>query len=113
MIAFQFTVPFETEISENGRTMIFLARDRSESATESFVKAAASRFVVGRPEIALYSTPTTTVQLAGIEAAGLKVGHSAIGLLLIALLAIFAALTRPTSLPVCIRNRPARIRRRD
>ena len=68
---------------------------------------------MGRPELALYSTLTTTVHLAGIEAVGLKVGHSAIDLLLIVLLAIFAALIRPMALPVRIRNRPARFRRRD
>ena len=112
VIAFQFTAPFATEISENGRTITFLARDRSDSTTESFVKAAASRFIAGRPELALYSTPTTTVRLAGTEAAGLKIGHSAIGLLLIALLAIFAAVTRPAALPVRIRIRPVRIHHR-
>ena len=113
VIAFQFTAPLATEISENGRTITFLARDRSDSTTESFVKAGGSRFIAGRPELALYSTPITTVQLAGTEAVGLKIGHSAIGLLLIALLAIFAAATRPAALPVRIRNRPARIRRRE
>jgi hypothetical protein len=107
-IAFQFTAPFATEISEDGRTITFLARDRSDSTTESFVAAAARRFVADRPELALYSTPTTTVQLAGIEAAGLKIGHSAIGLLLIAVLAIFAAATRPTALPARISSREDR-----
>jgi hypothetical protein len=104
-IAFQFTAPFATEISDDGRTITFLARDRNDSTTESFVAAAARRFVAGRPELALFSTPTTTVQLAGIEAAGLKIGHSAIGLFLIAALAMFAEATRKTALPMQLRSR--------
>ena len=42
VIAFQLTAPFATEISGDGRTITFLAKDRSESTIESFVKAAAA-----------------------------------------------------------------------
>ena len=102
-VVFQFTAPFATEISENGKTITFLARDSNDSTTESFVAAAASRFVAGRPELALFSTPTTTVQLVGVESAGVNIGQSAIGLLLIVVLAIFAAATRPIAMPMRVR----------
>ncbi len=115
LVAFQFKAPYSTEISEDGRTITFLARDLSDSTTESFVTAAARRFVAGRPELAIYSTPTTIVQLAGIEVAGLKIGHSAIGLLLIAVLAIFAAATRRTAMlaPIRIKNGQESVSRDD
>jgi hypothetical protein len=115
LVAFQFWAPYSTEISDDGQTMTFLARDRSDSTTESFAAAAARRFVAGRHELALYSTPTTIVQLAGIEVAGLKIGHSAIGLLLLAVLAIFAAAIRRTAMPapICIRDERESVSRDD
>ncbi|GEM_PF-2476901 len=102
-VTFQFTAPFATEISENGKTITFLARDRNDSTTESFVAATASRFVAGRPELALFSTPTTTVQLAGVETAGMNIGQSVIGLLLIIVLAVFAAASRSIAMPIRVR----------
>lgn len=103
-VAFEFKAPFSTQISENGRTITFLARDHNDSTTVSFVEAAANRFVAKRSELALFSTPTTTVQLGGIEAAGLRIGPSMLGLILIAVLAIFAAATRESVRPVSIRT---------